>query len=71
MIYKGLDDEESGFLTFVAQRKAEQEADVIRNEIKEVVAYRVSWLESVSVLFYLDASLQLTHQYALAITMSP
>ena len=42
MIYKGLDDDESGFLTFVAQRKAEHEADVIRSEISEVAAYRVS-----------------------------
>ncbi len=41
MIYKGLDDEESVFLTMVADRKAEHEADVIRTEISEVTAYRV------------------------------
>ena len=42
MIYKGLDDDESGFLTFVAKRQADHDADVIQNEIEEVSAYRVS-----------------------------
>ena len=41
MIYKGLDDDESGFPSFVAKRQAEHDADVIRNEIEEVSAYRV------------------------------
>ncbi|XP_064386960.1 PSME3-interacting protein-like [Halichondria panicea] len=40
MIYKGLDDDESVFLTHVAERRAEHEADVIRSEISEVTAYR-------------------------------
>ena len=41
MIYKGLDDEESVFLTFVADRKAEHEDELIKEEIEEVSAYRV------------------------------
>ncbi len=44
MIYKGLDDDESVFLTHVAERRAEHEADVIRSEISEVTAYRVRQL---------------------------
>ncbi len=42
MIYKGLDDEEAGFLTMVAQKQADQDADTIRREIEEVTEYRVS-----------------------------
>ena len=41
MIYKGLNDEEAGFLQFVADRQAEHEAEVIKEEIEEVSAYRV------------------------------
>lgn len=42
MIYKGLDDEEAGFLAFVVQRQAEQKALVNRREKEEVSAFRVS-----------------------------
>ena len=42
MIYKGLDDDEAGFLNFVAQRQADNEADAIQREMKEVSEYRVS-----------------------------
>lgn len=46
LIYKGLDDEESVFLTMVADRRAEHEADIIRTEISEVSAYRVCVINS-------------------------
>lgn len=42
MIYKGLDDEEASFLTFIAQRQADQETEVIKREIEEVHLFRVS-----------------------------
>ena len=41
MIYKGLDDEEASFLTFVAQRQADQETEMIKREIEEVHTFRV------------------------------
>ena len=42
MIYKGLDDEEAGFLAFVVQRQADQKALVNQREKEEVSAFRVS-----------------------------
>ena len=42
MIYKGLDEDESAFLQFVVDRQIEQEDEVVKNEIQEVSAYRVS-----------------------------
>ncbi len=42
MIYKGLDDEEAGFLTLVAKKKAEKLADITRREREELSEYRVS-----------------------------
>lgn len=47
MIYKGLDDEEASFLTFVAQRQADQETEMIRREIEEVHSFRVRIISSV------------------------
>lgn len=41
MIYKGLDEDESTFLQFVADRQAERDDELVREEIKEVSAYRV------------------------------
>ena len=41
MIYKGLDDEEAHFLTFIAQRRADQETEMIKREIEEVHSFRV------------------------------
>lgn len=43
MIYKGLDEDESTFLQFVADRQAERDDELVREEIKEVSAYRVWW----------------------------
>ncbi len=42
MIYKGLDDEEAGFLTMVAQQQADRQALVRQQEKEEIVAFRVS-----------------------------
>ena len=42
MIYKGLDNEEANFLSFVAERQAVEDAVRWRKEIEEVTAYRVS-----------------------------
>lgn len=42
MIYKGLDEEEAGFLTMVAQRQAQEQEDSVRREMAEVNEYRVS-----------------------------
>ena len=42
MIYKGLDDDEASFLTFVANRQADQEDQLIRQEIEEIHEFRVS-----------------------------
>ena len=42
MIYKGLDDEEAGFLAFVVKQQAEQKALVNRREKEEVSAFKVS-----------------------------
>ena len=42
MIYKGLDDEEAGFLTFVAQQQADHKALVRKQEKKELSEFRVS-----------------------------
>jgi hypothetical protein len=42
MIYKGLDEDEAGFLTLVAQKQAEVEAGIKRRETEEVSDYRVS-----------------------------
>ena len=41
MIYKGLDDEEASFLTFIAQRQADQKTEMIKREIEEVHSFRV------------------------------
>ena len=42
MVYKGLDEDEAGFLNMVSSRQAQLEADVLRREIQEVSEYRVS-----------------------------
>ena len=42
MIYKGLDEDESAFLRFVVDKQIEHEDEVVKNEIQEVSAYRVS-----------------------------
>lgn len=41
-IYKGLDDEESTFLNFVAERQAEMEAKQFEEELEELKEYRIS-----------------------------
>ena len=41
MIYKGLDDDEAGFLQFVAVRQAERDAEDKRKELEELSDYRV------------------------------
>ena len=48
MIYKGLDDEEASFLTFVAQRQADQETEMIKREIEEVHSFRVRLFKTVT-----------------------
>ena len=42
MIYKGLDEEEAGFLNQVVNRQAELQVHNMRREIEEVSEYRVS-----------------------------
>ena len=44
MIYKGLDEDESAFLQFVVDKQIEHEDEVVKNELQEVSAYRVSLL---------------------------
>ena len=41
MIYKGLDEEEAGFLTYVAQQQAQHNTMVRRQEKEEVLAFQV------------------------------
>ena len=41
MVYKGLDEDEAGFLNMVSNSRAQVEADVLRREIQEVSEYRV------------------------------
>lgn len=41
-IYKGLDDDESTFLNFVAERQAEMEAQQFEEEMEELKEYRIS-----------------------------
>ena len=36
-----MDDEEASFLTFIAQRQADQETEMINREIEEVHSFRV------------------------------
>ena len=42
MIYKGLDEEEAGFLTLVADKQAQMDAQAKQRETEEVSEYRVS-----------------------------
>ena len=41
-IYKGLDDDESTFLNFVAERQAEMEAQQFAEEMEQLKEYRIS-----------------------------
>lgn len=43
MIYKGLDDDESRFLNFVADQEAQQKAAKLSEEMQELSEYRVNW----------------------------
>lgn len=42
-IYKGLDDDESTFLNFVAERQAEMEAQQFAEEMEQIKEYRISF----------------------------
>ena len=56
MIYKGLDDEEASFLTFIAQRQADQETEMIKREIEEVHSFRVRYLKLCNTNLHLSLS---------------
>ncbi len=43
MIYKGLDDDESRFLNFVADQQAEHDAVKKKEEMQELSEFRVYW----------------------------
>ena len=47
-IYKGLDDDESTFLNFVAERQAAMDAQQFEEEMEELKEYRISFLTTVS-----------------------
>ena len=47
-IYKGLDDEESTFLNFVAERQAEMDARQFEEEMEELKEYRISFSTTAS-----------------------
>ena len=42
MIYKGLDDDESHFLNFVAEKQAQYDAEKMKEETQELSEYRVT-----------------------------
>ena len=47
-IYKGLDDDESTFLNFVAERQAEMDARQFEEEMEELKEYRISFSTTAS-----------------------
>ena len=79
MIYKGLDDEEASFLTFIAQRQADQETEMIKREIEEVHSFRVrpsfkncgTNLYDLSLSLSLSLSLPLSFPLSLSLLSSP
>ena len=56
MIYKGLDEDESAFLQFVVDKQIEHEDEVVKNELQEVSAYRVSLLVHTHIFIWSDAA---------------
>ena len=43
MIYKGLDDDESKFLSMVYQQQAQQKAEKLQQEKEEILSFRISF----------------------------
>jgi len=43
MIYKGLDDDESKFLSMVYQQQAQKKAEKLQQEKEEILSFRISF----------------------------
>ena len=54
MIYKGLDDEEAGFLNLITYQQTSRESQLIQQEKEEIQAFKVKdWMEDLGAFCFI------------------